>query len=178
MQGLGAILAFVAGGWLFRTSPAAPFLLASSVLLAATLLLLARIREPAQPEVSERPPNLRASLATVIRNRDHSALVLLGSIFCAWLAISSNRIFFSRYAISALHLEPKMAGRLMGLFALAMLVGSMPAGLLGARLGRRRMMQAGLLLGTGAMAANTWFTPLRCSVSPRPWADCPSPSSW
>ena len=81
--------------------------------------------------------------------------MLLGSIFCAWLAISSNRIFFSRYAISALHLEPEMAGRLMGLFALAMLVGSMPAGLLGARLGRRRMMQAGLLLGTGAMAANT-----------------------
>ena len=59
MQGLGAILAFVAGGWLFRTSPAAPFLLASSVLLAATLLLLARnpragsaggVREAPQPE--------------------------------------------------------------------------------------------------------------------------------
>jgi MFS family permease len=155
LQGLGAILAFVLGSWLFGKSPVAPFLLASGVLLGATFLVVTLIREPEVPEEAEESPGLVASLATIIRDRDHSALVLLGSIFCAWLAFSGNRVFFSRYAISSLHLDPAVAGRLMGLFALAMALGAVPAGLLAARMGRRRTMLIGFVVCAAGMAANT-----------------------
>lgn len=156
LQGLGAILAFVAGGALFGRSPVAPFLLGSGVLLAATLLVLARVREPARPEVAEEgTPGVMESLGTVLRDRDRSALSLLGALFFAWLAVSGNRVFFSRYAISSLHLSPEVAGQMMGLFAMGLLVGSVPAGLLGARWGRRRVMRGGLLLCASSLATNT-----------------------
>ena len=154
-QAVGAILALVLGSWLFKQSPAAPFLLASAVLLGATLLLVVLIREPAQSEATEEAPPLMASLRAILRERDRSALVLLGAIFCAWLAVSGNKVFFSRYAISALQLDTEVAGRLMGLYAASMALGAVPAGLLGARLGRRRAMLLGFLLYAAGTTANT-----------------------
>jgi maltose/moltooligosaccharide transporter len=155
LQGLGAILAFFAGSWLFRSSPAAPFLLASAVLLGATLLVVTLIREPEQPEEAEEAPPVIASLRTIWQDRDRSALVLLASIVCAWLAVSGNKVFFSRYVISALHLEAEVAGQLMGVYAASLALGAFPAGLLGARLGRARAMQVGFLIYGAATLANT-----------------------
>jgi MFS family permease len=71
------------------------------------------------------------------------------------MAVSANRIFFSRFAISSLQLSPEVAGRLMGLFAMGLLVGALPAGLLGARWGRRRVMQGGLLLCASSLSTNS-----------------------
>jgi maltose/moltooligosaccharide transporter len=153
MGTLGAILGIgLGGGYLFGLSPAAPFLFGAVMTLAAMGVLLAAVREPAQPEAAEKTPGMLASLSTVLRDRNRSALLLLGSIFCAWLGFSAIRIFFPSFAIGELRVERDLAGRLMAVFPIAMLVGAVPAGFLGARLGRRRVILMGVLLFGGLMA--------------------------
>ena len=152
MGGMGGVLALLVGGWLFRQSAAAPFLFGALGMLAASLVVLILVREPAQPEVAEEAPGVLSSLRAVLRDRDRSALLLLGAIFCWFLGYSAIEVFFTSFAVNALRLNPGQATMLLAGFSLSILIGSVPAGFIGARFGRRRAILAGLLLFASLLA--------------------------
>jgi MFS family permease len=152
LGGFGAVLAFLVGGWLFRFSPAAPFLFGAAGMLVALLLVVALVREPTRPEMAEQPPGLIVSLTDVVRDRDRSALLLLGAIFCWFLCYGALETFFTSYAVDELGVDSGQASLLLAHFALAVLVGALPAGLIGARFGRRRSILTGLVLLAALLA--------------------------
>jgi maltose/moltooligosaccharide transporter len=144
MGSVGAITGFALGGALYRQSPAAPFLLGAGGMLAGTLAVAVLVREPARPAEAEESPGMLASLKTLFRDRDAGAMLLLGAIFCWFLSFSGLKIFFTRFAINELGVDPGAAVGMMAFYALAILAGAIPSGFAGARFGRRQTIMAGL----------------------------------
>lgn len=160
MYGVGSVLAFGAGGALFRVSSAAPFLFGAAVMLAAMGALLALIREPARLARTEALPGVRASLRAVLADRDRSVLLLLGAIFSWSLGTSALEVFFTSFAVKEFGLDSGQAMSLMVFFALSGVVGALPAGYLGRRLGRQPCIVAGLVLLVGLLSVTYTVTAL------------------
>lgn len=155
MGGLGGVVASLAGGYLFRYSPAAPFILGAGGMLAAQTILMLTVREPEVPEAPEDPDlpreGLLSALWAVLRSPDRSALCLLGAI-CFWfLGQSAFDAWFSSYAIQRLGLDAGHAALLKSWFSISALCSALPCGALGAAMGRKGAILLGLVLFAAAL---------------------------
>lgn len=160
MGGLGAVLAFVVGGALFRESVAAPFAFGAAVLLVGCLVVVALIPVPSSLDLPRPQGGLlahaRAALSaesgiigevrTLAAGRERSPLLLLGSIFCVYVAYGALTVFFTSFATDTLQVPRGTEAQLLTWFALTFLLAALPAGLLSGRLGRRRASVAGILV--------------------------------
>ena len=164
MGGLGATLAFLVGGALADVNISYPFLFGAAMLFAATLLVLFFVPVPpdqqlvpdAVPAQDSRLSGVRAAmraqeggnilddLGAVARDRDASTRRLLLAIFSWFLAYSALTVFFTSFAVVTLGLSRGQAALLLAFFSLTIVVCALPAGLLGARVGRRRAIVIGL----------------------------------
>ena len=89
-----------------------------------------------------------AAVRTVLTNPDRRSLFLLLGALCWVAAVNGAQNMFTRYGVHHLGLSAAEATFLLGFFALAFIVCSVPAGLLGDRLGRVlaiRLGAAGIL---------------------------------
>lgn len=158
MGGVGGVLAFLAGGALFRVSAAAPFFFGGAALLVACLLVVVLVPVPSTRDLPRPAGGLRAQLGaalsggdesviaalrTIARDSDRSTALLLGAIFCLFLTYGALTVFFTSFASDSLGVARGEEGQLLTFFALAIVVFALPGGLLGARLGRRRVMLLG-----------------------------------
>ena len=177
MGGIGGILAAVAGGMLFKISVAAPFYLGGVVMMLACLVVLIFIREPnpEQREAGEPEPKLLDSLRTVIFDRDRSALRLLAAIFFWFLGFNALEVFFTSFAVNVLNVDSGQATALMAFFALSIILFSVPGGLIGARVGRKRAIQIGLvafalLLTCGYFVHSAWHARILLTLAGVAWS--------
>lgn len=160
MGGVGAVLALLVGGSLFRTSVLAPFVFGALVLAAGCLVVVALIPVPSSLDLP-RPPggalaHARAALSsergvlgelrTLVSGQDRSPLLLLGAIFCIYVAYGALTVFFTSFATDTLRVARGSEAQLLTWFALTFVLCSLPAGLLSIRTGRRRAMLAGTLM--------------------------------
>jgi len=153
MGGLGQTFGFLFGGAIFAVSYAAPFWLGAGGLLVGTGLVLLFIREPrverdahsapADPD-PEAPASLARALAQVIRDRDRSALRILGAIFSWYLGHTAIEVFFTSFAINELGADSGQATASMSFFSFSFLAFALVGGLLGQRFGRRRVILAAI----------------------------------
>lgn len=150
MGGVGAVLAFLLGGWLFRFGVWAPFVFGALAMLLACGLVVALIREPAQPAPGDAEANVFATLRNVLRGADRSARALLLAIFFWFLGYAAIEVFWTSYATDVLGLTGGQATMLLAFFSLSIVICSIPGGLIGARLGRKRTITVGLI-GFGSM---------------------------
>jgi maltose/moltooligosaccharide transporter len=152
MGGLGAIVALVGGGLLYRLGAGLPFLLAAALMLAAVALVLLRVTEP---PVTTAETTERTSFN--LRQLPGPLLVLLLAIFCGALALEAVQAWISSFGVFALGIERGRMGALLGVgFALPSLLFALPAGLLGAKYGRQRALLSGYLLML-LVAVAGWF---------------------
>lgn len=158
MGGLGAVLAFLVGGLLFRVSPAAPFFFGGAALLLGCALVIAFVPMPSTAN-APRPPGglggairaalsaqdggLLANLRSVAREGGGSALYLLAAILFLFLNFSSLTVFFTSFATDTLGVPRGTESLLLAWFSLSIVAFALPAGHLAARLGRRRTMALG-----------------------------------
>lgn len=166
MGGLGALVGFMALGPLYDRAPTLPFDTAGVLLLLATVAVVLLVPERqltlvaagahAGPEASLAAPGSEGAL----RPRDLGGLgtavrsvatapgrrvlfLLLGSLF--WVAaVNGAQNMFTRFGVEHWGLTPSGATLTLGAFALAFIVGAVPAGLVGDRLGRVRTIRAGI----------------------------------
>jgi len=152
---VGAILATVVAGHLFRISYLGPFLLGAVVMMIAFGLLLWRIREPETSPVFSRPgtstvsetsdayffQNLRTLCGTEARDLPH----YLAAIFFCYFAFSALEAFFSSYVVNKFGVDAGKAGMLLGLAVVTIAILAYPSGLLGDRWGRARTVTLGIL---------------------------------
>ena len=146
MGGVGAIIAFLFGANLYEMNQAYPFWLGSGLVILSSLLVFAFIREPKSFEVTDQTdPNLWVSLKKVLREEEKSPLRILLAIFFWFVAYNAIEAFFTLYAQNHLGLTAADGSRLLGQLSLLFVLMALPAGYIGARIGRRRTILTGIL---------------------------------
>ncbi|MBI4315304.1 MAG: SLC45 family MFS transporter [Chloroflexi bacterium] len=146
MGGLGTIVATLGGAALYDMNPAYPFWLGSALVVVAALLVFFLVKEPKVYEAAETQPGMFQSLRSVAQDKDKSGLRLLSAIFFWFLGFTAIEAFFSLYAINHLGLRESDGGRLIGQLGLVFVLFALPSGYLGARIGRRLTILAGIVL--------------------------------
>jgi Na+/melibiose symporter-like transporter len=146
MGGVGAIISFLVGAELYKLSPAFPFWMGSALVIISSLLVFAFIREPKVYEAPKAQPGMLASLREVLDDADKSALRLLLAIFFWFVGFAAVEAFFNLYATNHLGLTASDGARLLGQLSLIFVIFALPAGYIGARLGRRLTIMGGILL--------------------------------
>jgi maltose/moltooligosaccharide transporter len=146
MGGIGAIVSFLIGARLYEMNHAFPFWLGSILVIVASLLVFIFIREPKAYQASETKPSLWLSLQGVIHDPDKSALRILLAIFFWFLGYNAIEAFFTLYAQKHLGLPEADGARLLGQLSLIFVIFALPAGYIGARLGRRKTILTGIAI--------------------------------
>lgn len=170
MGGIGAIISFLVGSSLYEMNPAFPFWMGSVLVVAASLLVFIFIKEPKDYGASEKEPGMIESFKVVWQDQDKSALRLFFAIFFWFLGYAAIEAFFNLYAINHLGLTEADGARLLGQLSLIFVVFALPAGYIGAAIGRRVTIVIGILIMSTVIAV-IFFLPaatLLTRVSPLP----------
>jgi MFS family permease len=93
-----------------------------------------------------------------IQDRDRSALRLFGAIFFWFVGFNAIEAFFTLYARNHLGLDEADGSRLLGHLSLVFVLFALVSGFIGARLGRRVTISAGIVL-LGALIAVIFVLP-------------------
>jgi Na+/melibiose symporter-like transporter len=161
MGGLGALLAYFGGKVLYDMNYAYPFYFGAAIMLLANLLVVLAVPEPEEyrkagkklslkkllAETSHKSfGELRENLKDVFASHERSLLAILLAVFFWFVAFNSLETFFTSYAKYYLGIEESTGAFMLGLFSLSFMLFAIPAGFLGARIGRKRTITIGLIL--------------------------------
>jgi maltose/moltooligosaccharide transporter len=168
MGGLGAVLAFLAGGLLYRLATPAPFVFGGLMLLLGCALVVLLVPTPSTADEPAQPGGLTGTVRAALGSGEGgllanfravgaegggSALFLLGAILCLFLNFSALTVFFTSFATDTLGVPRGQEALLLAWFSLSIVVFALPAGLLSGRLGRRRAIVAGAILMGAALVS-------------------------
>jgi len=154
MGGVGGLLAFFGGGYLFESvGRAAPFIGGSMLLVAAALVAIFGVKEPERISRQEGIPagaeegvgQVIANLRILFSNPDKSGLFVLAGILLWFMAFNALEAGLSSFAVFTLGISPGIASIYAGSITISFIIFAIPAGLLGTKLGRRSAIQIGLV---------------------------------
>ncbi len=155
MGGVGALLVYFGGKKLYDANVAYPFIAGGLIMLAASLIVVFFVNEDKSLEKAdnENPPvSLMESFEALIDNLkdvvvgEKSLMFILLAIFSWFVGYNALETFFTSYAKFYLHLKASTGALILGMFVLSFMVFALVAGFVGARVGRRITIQAGLLI--------------------------------
>ena len=154
MGGLGGLLAFFGGGILFNafidTNPelarAAPFIGGAILLIVVVIVPLFGVKEPEKIEIEaeEESGSVWQNVRTLFQAEDKSAVFVLLGILLWFMGFNALEAGLSSFAVFSLGLTPGTASIFAGLVAVSFMLFAIPAGLLGTKYGRKRVIQIGL----------------------------------
>lgn len=152
MGGIGAILAFLVGGALYKFGRITPFAFGSVVMLVAILMVVLFVREKNHDPIEEitksetqtQRNSFLNSFKEVLNASDRSGLLILLAIMFWFLGYNALDTWISSFGKFTLGInEGRMAILTSGL-ALAFVIFALPSGLLATRFGRRRIILTGI----------------------------------
>lgn len=160
MGGIGTLIAFLAGGLLFNWGGMKyPFALGAIVMVIALVVLKIFIREPMHPieepsvktedkkEDKEQKPQLTEGQR---RRKRKSLIAILIAILFWFMGYNAVETFFTLYVTttfknaSGAFLSGGDATLMLSVFSIAFLAFAIPAGFIGARVGRKKTILTGL----------------------------------
>ena len=148
MGGVGAALIIQVGKMLYPINPGLPFVAAAGIMVFVFFLFLTIIREPETPpvtdEADETPHSLLAALKQIVQNPDRNTLTLFLAIFTWFVAYQSVNTWFTRYAVENLGVQVHEAAGALFFTAVFFVLGALPAGFVGSKIGRRLTISIGL----------------------------------
>lgn len=147
MGGLGAIVAFLIGGALYKLGRITPFIFGSVVLLAAIGVVLLFVREPKDPQESDTEDTgggFVDNLGEVLRASDRSGLLILLAIICWFLGFNALETWISSFGKFSLGIDEGRMAILSSGLALMFVIFAIPSGLLATRFGRKRVILVGI----------------------------------
>jgi len=160
MGGIGAIISLVIGGILLDLGGfPLPFLVAAILTLIAVVIMAIFVREPQYPPVDavadelpitadSEPTSIRLPKMKTLKlpkPERKSLLLLLFAIFFWFMGYNAVETFFSVYATNTLGVTAGQASMMLSIFAGALVIFAVPAGHVGAKLGRRKTILFGLV---------------------------------
>ena len=148
MGGLGLVLGTSIGAMLVKQNQAYPFWFGSFLVLVAAALVLIFVREPKVYEnnPNAEKPHMWKSLKDLFTSKHGDAIRIFLAIFFWFIAYNAIEAFLSLYGINHLGLDESGAGKLITSVGFSFLLFSIPAGFIGAKLGRRKTIGIGLII--------------------------------
>ncbi len=148
MGGLGVVLGTSVAATLVKTNAAAPFWFGSGLMLFAAVLVLIFVREPKshQSDINDIKPTLVQSFKELFSKENRSGLGIFFAILFWFIAYNAIEAFLSLYGVNYLGLSESDAGRLITSVSFAFLIFAIPSGFLGAKIGRKKTILAGLVI--------------------------------
>ncbi|MFN3691377.1 MAG: SLC45 family MFS transporter [Fervidobacterium sp.] len=158
MGGLGALIAFFAGKPLYDKNFALPFYVGALILLASQILVVIFIKEDEKYKVkridkltvegvySKTFTELIENLRDVFYSKEKSLLMMLLSIFFWFIGYNALETFFTSYVKFSLGIKESTGALVLGFFSLTFMLFAIPAGFIGAKIGRKKAMQVGLII--------------------------------
>lgn len=169
MGGVGSLIAFVVGGYLAnKAGEHVPFYLTSVVMVAAVVVLMLFVREPAQETLNAMPQQAEKDSS---KEKEHFHLgkgertslgLMLAAIFFWFAGYNAIETFYTLYATNTLYTSPGAlissgsATMMLAFFSVSFIAVALPAGILGGKIGRRRTILLGLL-GVTALFVPMFF---------------------
>lgn len=161
MGGIGSIMAFGGGSFLYKAHPSIPFLVASMLTLICLLILIKSIREKRDTlsyTVSEKTSfSFRGEW-------NRPTIFLLAAVFFWFFSYQGVEAFFTLYGKHHLGLAESDASFSLAFFSLMFVLAAIPAGLLGNRFGKKKIIVigvTGLILIFAAITFIDTMIPLR-----------------
>lgn len=161
MGGLGLVLGTSVGAMLVnmdhKLAGAFPFWFGSALVILAALLVFIFVREPQYEkhdgEVVQKKANTWEGLKEVFTGKQRDAILIFFAIFFWFIAYNAIETFLSLYGKNFLGLDDGGAGRLITSVGATFLLFAIPAGLIGAKLGRRKTILTGISIMILTMAS-------------------------
>ncbi|QSX04693.1 SLC45 family MFS transporter [Sedimentibacter sp. zth1] len=149
MGGVGGVLAFLVGGILLDIGGMkAPFMFCSIVMIVAWLLLYFFVHEPIIMCKEERIKLEQKEKIEELSDKksiNKSLLCILLAIFFWFVGYNAIETYFTLYATNVLNITPGIASITLTFFSLALVIGAIPAGIIGTKLGRKKTIITGLI---------------------------------
>jgi maltose/moltooligosaccharide transporter len=165
MGGLGGVLAFLAGGVLYKIYRPLPFWVGGALMLGAVVVLLIYIKEPKElvesAAASDESRGLRRlfeGLQGLPRESVRSLTFLILAIFFWFVGYNAIETFFSSYGVAVLGVSEDTAGLVFSVAYITFILFSIPSGYIATRFGRRRTILTGLVI-FGLLLVAVYFLP-------------------
>ena len=180
MGGVGSLFAFLVGGilfniWLQKTGNGfpLPFMMSAAMMLLALAVLALFVREP--KEAYEPEQQIEKSTVKLTKDEKKSLILILFGIFFWFTGYNAIETFFTLYATNTLGMTTGTASMTLAIFSLTFLGFAVPAGFIGAKIGRRRAILIGLtgltiLFIPLIFVANVWVTRIVLFLGGFSWA--------
>lgn len=159
MGGLGAIVAFLGGGYLYSMGRITPFVFGAVVMLGALLMVILLIQEPVVPHAKENEDvgeGLVANLKIVFFNQDRSGLFILLAILCWFMGYNALETWISSFGKFDLGINVGRMAMITSGFAALFVIFALPSGLIATRFGRKRVIMVGII-GLSSLFVLGWF---------------------
>jgi len=167
MAGIGGIIAFVLGGMLYNIYRPLPFWAGGAIMVAAVVVLFLTIKEPKElvepTQQDESVLTILRKLRAIPRENLRSLILVVLTIFCYMMGYNAVETFFSSYGVNTLGVKESTASMILSVAYISFIIFALPAGMLAARIGRKRTIMIGLALFAAVLVV-TFFTPVVSAV--------------
>ena len=149
MGGIGSLIAFLGGGYLFNNfGRSAPFIAGAILMVVALSVALWRVREPrylTAGDDAEPSRPVMENLRLLAGKADRGGLYILLGILLWFIAFNGLEAALSSFAVFSLGIAPGSASIYSASISLSFILFALPAGLLGTSIGRRKVIVIGLI---------------------------------
>lgn len=146
MGGIAAVIAFGAGGALYKIDRHYPFFMASIIMVIAVILLYSFVKEPKNiHKKSETEDDAAVKDKSKLRGQFLSLVFLLLAIFFWFSGYQAVEAFFSLYGKHILGINEGDASILLMFFSASFVIFSIPAGIIATKFGRKRTIMTGIV---------------------------------
>ena len=152
MGGLGAIIAYFVGSYLYEVNEAYPFYMASALIVISIIILFINIKEKRDSLNYNEIPTKASKYEHKVEDEydrlqsTRSIICLLVAIFFWFIAFNAMESFFTLYGKEYLNISESVAARTFTYFSLSMVAFAIPAGLIATKIGKKKTIVIGLLI--------------------------------
>lgn len=149
MGGIGAVIAFLIGGFLFDASEFLPFAVGFGILILTIIIMYLSIHEPEIAEEDKVEKDVKAVEAGEQKGqkgRLMSLIFLLIAIFFWFTGYNAVETFFSTYADKVLNIGKNQASFLLAVFSAMLVIFSIPSGFIATKIGRKKTILSGITI--------------------------------
>lgn len=145
MGGIGSILAFAGGAYLNDWHTSMPFFTSSVITLLCMVILLFVVRGQLQTDISAFERREEPKLTKFSAEWNRPTLFLLGAIFFWFFAYQGVEALFTLYGTNEMGMTDSEAAFSLAFFSLAFVIAAIPSGMLGNRIGKKRVILIGVI---------------------------------
>lgn len=146
MGGVGAVIAFLIGGFLFRLNEFLPFAVCSAIMILTIILMYLMIHEPKEAADDKQAAEQAEGRAEGENGSVSSLIFLLLAIFFWFTAYNAVETFFSTFGEVVLNIDKSQSSFMLAVFSAMLVVFSIPSGFLASRIGRKKTILIGITI--------------------------------